>query len=96
MPCARQQHPGPQALSQARTHSAKVVAPLMPKAMGMASKEGASAPGTAGSCIPGLAAGAHGLWPRCRQTGSALKAPDPPGRKARGSWGGRGGEAGSS
>lgn len=51
----------------------------MPKATGMASREGASTPGTVGSCIPGPAAGAagaHGLWPRCRRTGSALKAPE--------------------
>lgn len=69
LPRARPQHPGPQASSQARTHSAKAVAPLMPKATGMASREGVSTAGTAGSCIPSPAATARarGLRPRCRR-----------------------------
>lgn len=72
LPRSAARHPNPRAFSWPRTHSAKAVAPLMPKATGMASREGARAPGTAGSCIPGpaaaatatAAAGTHGLWPR--------------------------------
>lgn len=75
-PCPRSFIPG---WSQTRTHSASATKPLTPKAKGKASREGASAPGTAGSCIPtATAAGSPDFGPKAGQRGSALKELEPP------------------
>lgn len=69
-PCPRSFIPGQ---SRTRTHSASATKPLTPKAKGKASREGASAPGTAGSCIPtATAAGSPDFGPKAGQRGSAL------------------------